>query len=192
MTQDDLDLEGAVRLRVRALRAERGWSLDELAARCHLGPSTLSRIETGHRRLALDHLVSLAQAFGVSVDHLLGGDDEDEDVVIRPRRERTHGATTWLLTRPDDPSNRVVAKMRFPARKGALDPQVHPGRDWFLVLSGTARLVLGGKEHLVREGEAAEFSTLTPHAIAGYGGAVEVLTIFDHHGEAAHLHAPTR
>ncbi len=189
MKQEDLAIEDAVRLRLRALRTERGWSLDELARRCHLGPSTLSRIETGHRRLALDHLVSLARAFDVSVDDLIGGDDPD-DVVIRPRRDDIGGATTWLLTRPGSESNQVVAKMRMPARRGVLDPQVHPGRDWFLVLSGTARLVLGGQEHLVHEGEAAEFSTLTPHAIAGFGGPVELLTIFDHHGEAAHLHPP--
>jgi len=187
MTQD---FESGVRQRVRALRQERGWSLDDLAERCHLGPSTLSRIETGHRRLALDHVVSLARGFDVSADELLGTSDGggDEDVIIRPRKDVVRGATTWLLTRPADPSGRVVAKMRFAARKGPLGPQVHPGRDWMFVLSGTARLVLGDREHLVREGEAAEFSTLTPHAIAGYGRAVEVLTIFDHHGEAAHLH----
>ena len=186
MKQDSVGLEDTVRMRVRALRAERGWSLDELGRRCHLGPSTLSRIETGHRRLALDHLVSLAQAFEISVDDLLG-DDDPEDVIIRPHRGNVDGTTTWLLTRPGTGSDRVVAKMRLPARRGPLQPQVHPGRDWFLVLSGTARLLLGEREHLVQEGEAAEFSTLTPHAIAGYGRAVEVLTIFDHHGEAAHL-----
>lgn len=185
---DRLDLEDGVRQRIRALRAERGWSLDELAERCHLGPSTLSRIETGHRRLALDHLVSIAQALGVTVDDLLGGGDDPDDIVIRPRRDVVGGATTWLLTRPGDPGDRIVAKMRIPARTGRLTPQVHAGREWFTVLSGTARLLVGDHEHLVHEGEAAEFSTLTPHAFAGYGGPVEVLSIFDRHGEAAHLH----
>ena len=28
---------------------------------------------------------------------------------------------------------------------------------------------------------------MTPHWIAGYGGPVELLMIFDHHGEHAHL-----
>lgn len=191
MTQDEPDLEDAVRLRIRALRTERGWSLDDLARRCHLGPSTLSRIETGHRRLAVDHLVALSAALGVTVDDLLGG-SEPEDVIIRPRRDTVRGATTWLLSRPGDGTDRVVAKMRLPAKRGALPRQVHPGRDWFVVLTGTARLVLGEREHLVREGEAAEFSTLTPHAISGYGGPVELLTIFDHHGEAAHLRPPAR
>ena len=187
MTQDLSSVEAEVRQRIRALRGERGWSLDELADRCHFGASTLSRIETGHRRLTLDHLVSLARAFDVSVDDLLGTGDDEEDVIIRPRKDVVRGVTTWLLTRPADPSGRVVSKMRFPAKRGPLEPQVHPGRDWFFVLSGTARLLIGDHEHLVREGEVAEFSTLTPHAIAGYGRAVEVLTIFDRHGEAAHL-----
>ena len=30
---------------------------------------------------------------------------------------------------------------------------------------------------------------MTPHWIAGYGGPVEILTIFDHRGEKAHLGA---
>jgi len=55
------------------------------------------------------------------------------------------------------------------------------------VLDGTARLFLGEREHLVQVGHAAEFDTMTPHWIAGYGEPVEVLTIFDHHGERAHL-----
>ena len=62
-----------------------------------------------------------------------------------------------------------------------------PGRDWFFVLDGTARLVLGEHEHLVHAGQAAEFDTMTPHWIVGYGGPVEILTIFDRHGEEAHL-----
>ncbi len=82
-----------------------------------------------------------------------------------------------------------MAKMRIPASKAEPDLRVHPGRDWFFVLEGTARLVLGGKEHLVHAGQAAEFDTMTPHWIVGYGGPVEILTIFDRHGEAAHLRA---
>lgn len=59
MTQEP-DLDALVRQRIRSLREARGWSLDVLAARCFLSPSTLSRIETGHRRIALDQLVPIA------------------------------------------------------------------------------------------------------------------------------------
>lgn len=181
-------IEETTRRRLRSLRTARGWSLDELARRSHLGASTISRIETGHRRVALDQLVSLARALGTTVDDLLAA--PDEDVVIRPERDTVNGVTTWPLTREHDASGRVVVKMRFPKVTGRPTPQVHPGKDWFYVIEGTARLFLGDKEHLVEAGQAAEFDTMTPHFMGGYRGAVEVISIFDRHGEAAHLHAP--
>jgi transcriptional regulator with XRE-family HTH domain len=190
MTQERR-LEDVARRRLRALRQARGWTLDELARRSHVSASTISRIETGHRRLALDSLAQLARALSTSVDEILG-DDDGEDVVIRPVRTAHHdGVVHWPLSRPDDPSGRVVAKLRIPASKDRPDPRVHPGRDWFYVVEGTARLLLGEREHLVGPGQAAEFSTMTPHWIAGYGGPVEVVMIFDHHGESAHLQPGT-
>jgi transcriptional regulator with XRE-family HTH domain len=186
MTQDEV-IEDTARQRLRTLRVARGWSIDELARRSHISSSTISRLETGHRRLALDHLVTLARALGTTVDELLVDDDAAGDVVIRPTRDTVGGATYWLLTRPDDPSGRIVAKMKMPAGKRAPEPRVHPGRDWFYVLQGTVRLMVGDHEHLVEAGQAAEFDTMTPHWMLGHGGPAEVLTIFDRHGEHAHL-----
>ena len=182
------DPEELARCRLRSLRTARGWSLDELARRSHIGPSTISRIETGHRRISLDHLVSLAAALETTVDDLLSG-DEDEDVVIRPVRSEIGGTTSWLLSRPDDASGRTVAKLRIPPARPAdrAAPQVHPGRDWVYVLSGRARLTVGGREVVLDEGQAAEFDTMVPHRVTGLGGPVELLTIFDRHGERAHL-----
>ncbi len=183
---DGLHLEETAQRRLRTLRQARGWTLDDLAARSHVGASTISRIETGQRRLALDQLVTLARALGVTVDDLLA-DDDGADVVIRPTAAGDGGAV-WVLSRRDDPSGRVVAKQRVPAMTTA-EPErkVHPGHDWFYVLHGTVRLVLGGREHIVAAGEAASFSTMTPHCVVGVGGPAEILSILDHHGERAHL-----
>ena len=182
-------VEDVVRRRLRSLRVARGWTLDDLARRSNIGASTISRIETGHRRLAIDNLADLAWALETTVDELLA-DDSPEDVVIRPNRTKAgNGAVQWPLSRAHDPSGRVVAKMRMPASKKRPEPQVHPGRDWFYVLEGTARLLLGDREFLVEAGQAAEFNTMTPHWIAGYGAPVEILTIFDRDGEHAHLRA---
>jgi len=70
---------------------------------------------------------------------------------------------------------------------GLPEVRVHPGRDWFFVLSGTLRLQLGDRQLLVRTGQAASFDTMTPHSLGGHEGPVEILSIFDHHGERAHL-----
>lgn len=186
MTQLDR-IESTARHRLRSLRVARGWSLDELSRRSHIGASTISRIETGQRRISLDHLVTLAHALETTLDALLAEEAPDDEVVIRPTRDTAHGSTYWILTPEDDASGRVVAKMRVPAAKRLPEPRVHPGRDWFYVLTGTVRLVLGGREHLIEAGKAARFDTMTPHSILGHRGPAEILTIFDRHGEREHL-----
>jgi transcriptional regulator with XRE-family HTH domain len=187
--KQDHDLDTLVRQRVRGLRVARGWSLDELAGRCHLSPSTLSRIETGHRRIALDQLAPIARALGTTIDQLVESGDDD-DVVIRPHRDQARGITTWLLSREGGPHGVSVAKLRI-TRALPSQLRVHPGRDWFTVLSGTVVLRLGERTILVQAGEAAEFSTLVPHAFGAHGGPAEVLCILDHDGKRSHL-GPTR
>lgn len=185
MTQD-AGLDDLVRQRIRSLRLARGWSLDALAARCHLSPSTLSRLETGHRRIALDQLVLLARALGTTLDQLVEPAD-DTDVVIRPVHNEERGVTTWLLSREGAPHGRTVAKMRIDPARPLDRLGVHPGRDWFTVLCGTAVLRLGERSVFVEAGQAAEFSTMVPHAIGARGGPCEILTILDHDGGVAHL-----
>jgi transcriptional regulator with XRE-family HTH domain len=188
MTQDS-ELDGLVRQRIRGLRVALGWSLDDLGARCYLSPSTLSRIETGHRRISLDQLSSIARALGTTLDQLVES-VADDDVVIRPQRDTVRGMTTWILSREPGPHGVTVAKMRITRPESRSDPEelkVHPGRDWFTVLSGTVVLRLGERTIVVEAGQAAEFSTMIPHAFGASGGPAEVLGIFDHDGQRTHL-----
>ncbi|MCO8276038.1 XRE family transcriptional regulator [Actinoplanes sp. TRM 88003] len=185
--KQDQELEAVVRQRIRGLRVARGWSLDEMAARTLLSPSTISRIETGHRRIALDQMAAIARALDTSIDQLVEPVG-DEDVVIRPHNHPERGITTWVLSRG---SGQTVAKMRI-TRKVPAELRVHPGHDWFTVLSGTIELRLGDRTILVGTNEAAEFSTMVPHAFGAYDGPAEVLCILDHAGERSHLHGPER
>ncbi len=154
-----------------------------------MSPSTLSRIETGQRSIGLEQLVPLARALGTTIDHLVES-EQDEDVVIHPVPHKELGLTTWLLSResPQPGGSMVVAKMRITRRRrhGLGHLAVHPGKEWFMVLSGTALLHLGHREITVETGQAAEFPTMTPHSIGTVGGTVEILTMFDADGERAH------
>jgi transcriptional regulator with XRE-family HTH domain len=185
----DGELDALVRQRIRGLRVARGWSLDDLATRSYLSPSTLSRIETGHRRIALDQLTQIARALGTTLDQLVEPGN-DADVVIRPHRDDARGVTTWLLSRAGAPPGMSVAKLRV-TRRVPERLRVHPGWDWFTVLSGTVVLRLGERTILVRAGEAAEFSTMVPHAFGAHDGPAELLCILDHDGERTHL-GPTK
>jgi transcriptional regulator with XRE-family HTH domain len=184
------DLDSTVRMRIRSLRQARGWSLDNLAERAQMSPSGLSRIETGRQRISLDQLTSLARALGTSIDQLVETVN-DEDVVIRPERDEQRGLTTWLLSRGSAPAGFSVAKMRITdeAQGPGIDQLgVHPGREWFTVLTGTVTLILGERAVRVETGQAAEFSTMVPHAVKAHGSPAEILVILDHDGQRTHLH----
>jgi transcriptional regulator with XRE-family HTH domain len=182
---DASDIEELVRTRLRSLRTALGYSLDELSERTNLSPSTISRIETGKRTIGLDVLLPLAVALQVSLDVLLDVHGDD-DVVIRPSPTSAGGRTTWRLSRPD--GRTMAAKMRLEPTRRRPKQRIHPGHDWFFVLDGRVRLWLGDREIDVHTGEAAEFTTMTPHAFGAIDGPAEIVVIFDRDGQRAHLH----
>ena len=110
-------------------------------------------------------------------------------VIIRPRRDTGHDAVTWMLTRGDEPHGLAVAKMRILNLEPRPELRVHPGYEWFTVLSGAIRLQLGERVIRVEAGQAAQFSTMAPHAISAVDHPAEVITIFDRDGRRAHLDA---
>ncbi|MDQ0791295.1 transcriptional regulator with XRE-family HTH domain [Streptomyces sp. B3I8] len=184
MTQDDDgDLDNLVRRRIRALRLAQGWSLEELAARARLSQSTLSRIETGRRRLALDQLVTLARALDTSLDQLV--ETAVDDVVSHPAIDAARGQMSWPLKA--QPGVTVVRqRMTKPPPDNPSRMRAHPGHEWLVVLSGTATLLLGNRRLRIETNQAAEFPTMLPHAIGAEGGPCEVLGIFDRDARRGH------
>jgi transcriptional regulator with XRE-family HTH domain len=178
-------IEAVVRARLRSLRTTLGLSLDDLAGRTNLSPSTISRIETGKRTISLDILLPLATALQVDLEALLSV-HIDDDVVIRPIATSTTQRTTWPLSRPDGAT--AAIKMRLEPAGTPPPQQVHPGHDWFFVTEGRVRLRLGERDITIETGEAAEFATMTPHAITAIDNPAELIMIFDRDGQRAHTH----
>jgi transcriptional regulator with XRE-family HTH domain len=178
-------IEQVVRTRLRSLRNTLGLSLNELAARTNLSPSTISRVETGNRTISLNVLIPLAAALQVELDSLLDL-HSDDDVVIHPVPSRSGGRTTWLLSRPT--GNIIAVKLRLEPTAQTSERRVHPGHDWFFVTDGRVRLLLGEREIIVDTGEAAEFATMTPHSVAAIDEPAELIMIFDRDGQRAHVH----
>ncbi|WP_188114208.1 helix-turn-helix domain-containing protein [Streptomyces apricus] len=183
MTQGTGELDSLVRKRIRALRVAQGWSLDELATRARLSPSTLSRIENGQRRLALDQLVTLARALDTSLDQLV--ETATDDVVSSPMIDSTHQLMRWPI-RADPGMTVVRQRMTDPPPDNPARLRAHPGREWLVVLSGVAVLLLGNRRFRVETNQAAEFPTMLPHAIGAEGGPCEILGIFDRDARRGH------
>lgn len=186
MTQEDRDLDRLVRGRIRALRVAQGWSLEELAARARLSQSTLSRIENGQRRLALDSLVTLARALDTTLDQLV--ESATDDVVSSPMVDGAHGTLRWPV-RADPGMTVMRQRLTDPPPDQPSRMRAHPGREWLVVLSGTAVLLLGDRRIRIETNQAAEFPTMLPHAIGAEGGPCEILGIFDRDARRGHQRA---
>ena len=178
-----------VRRRLRELRAERGLTLQQVAEQANLDVSTLSRLESGKRRLALDHIPALAAALGVSTDELLGSAPPQDPRVRMPSRT-SNGLTMWPLTRRGPAAGLHAFKFLLSPKRRTPPKSlpVHEGHDWLYVLDGRMRLLLGDDDLTIEPGEAVEFSCTTPHWFGVIDGPVELIAILGTHGERLHLH----
>jgi DNA-binding XRE family transcriptional regulator len=182
MKHEEGALDGLVRKRIRALRVAQGLSLEELAKRVHLGQSSLSRIENGQRRLALDQLVALARALDTTLDQLV--ENGVDDVVISPMNHGVYGLS-WPMK--GNPGMSVMRRrLTDPLPDDPARQRAHPGREWFVVLSGSAVLQLGDRRFRVDENRAAEFPTMMPHAIGAEGRPCEVMFVYDRDARRGH------
>jgi len=182
-------IDERVRRRLRDLRTEQGLTLQQVSERAHIDISMLSRLESGKRRLALDHIARLAAALGVSADDLLGS-APPLDPRVRSSPVTGDGLTMWPLTNRGQSGGLHTFKIRIDARrrKPPASLRVHDGHDWMYVLDGRMRLVLGDQDLIIEPGEAVEFSTSIPHWFGAVNGSVELIAVFGPHGERTHLH----
>ncbi|MEU4575435.1 helix-turn-helix domain-containing protein [Nonomuraea sp. ATR24] len=187
MERPEEDVLAGVGPRLRALRKARGATLAALAGETGLTASTLSRLENGRLRPTLEQLLPLARAHGVPLDDLVAAPPTgDPRIHLRPVRR--HGLVLVPLTRR---AGGVQAyKVVYPpaGRESTTKLQAHEGYEWFYVLDGEVRFVLGEREFRLGAGEAAEYDTRVPHWIGSAGSRpAEVLTLFGAQGERAHL-----
>ena len=175
--------------RLRAARRQQGLTLEQLAARADISPSTLSRLESGKRQANLELLVPLTRQLGIKIDDLIPADPPD------PRIRQTPIRRDGLLIVPLDPIHAPVHtyKITYPPRATMPEPRVHDGYEWFYVLHGRLRLRLGERCLTLTRGEAAEFDTRVPHSMTAVGGRpAQVISIFNEDGARIHTQAIPR
>lgn len=171
--------------RLRAARHERGWTLEDLAARAEMSASTLSRLESGKRQASLELLLPLTRQLGIRIDDLVATAPPD------PRVRRPLIRRNGMLIAPLAPEGSPIAtyKVTFPPAAEPPEPRVHDGYEWLYVISGRLRLLLGEQDLVLTRGEAAEFDTRIPHSLSAVGTRpAQVLSIFNQDGMRMHTH----
>ncbi|WP_328708045.1 helix-turn-helix domain-containing protein [Streptomyces mesophilus] len=175
--------------RLRSIRKDRGSTLAGLSEATGISVSTLSRLESGHRKPSLELLLPIARAHQVPLDELVGAPEVgDPRVRSKPiiRHNRTH------LSLGGQPGGlqayKVIIEAPDPKHEHA-EQRTHEGYEWLYIISGKLRLKLAHHDVVLGPGEAAEFDTRVPHWFDAVDGPVEMLSLFGPQGERMHVRA---
>ncbi|MGP9017051.1 helix-turn-helix domain-containing protein [Streptomyces sp. BR1] len=181
------DVLNEVGPRLRRIRKDRGATLGDLSAATGISVSTLSRLESGHRRPSLELLLPIARAHQVPLDDLVGAPPVGDPRVRAKPIVRGSKSMLPLTRQPGGLQAYKVVDRGFGTQP---EPRIHEGYEWLYVLAGRLRLVLAEHDVVLAAGEAAEFDTRLPHWFGPAGDApVEYLSLFGPQGERMHVRA---
>ncbi|MFG1921524.1 helix-turn-helix domain-containing protein [Cryptosporangium sp. NPDC048952] len=155
--------------RVRSLRTNRRWSLDELAGRSGVSKGMVVQIEAGRTNPSIGTLVRIADAFGVTVARLVEEARPPEVQVTGPSDysvlwEGPSGGRATLFAGLDDPEFVEFWEWVLePGEEHVSEDHSVGTREMAHVLSGTMTLVVGEVELRVETGRTAVYPGDVPH-----------------------------
>jgi transcriptional regulator with XRE-family HTH domain len=169
------DVAAAVGRNVRALRQQRGLTIDTLAAAAGVSRGTVIQVETARGNPSIATLCSLAAALRVGVASLVEGDTEPRVVVRRAHEAaelwRSAAGSSAVFRIGTDPPDVVELWDWTLAPGDAFDGEAHPSGtvEVISVLSGRLALRVGPAEHDLDEGDTVMFEAHAPHRYDGGG-----------------------
>ena len=169
------DVTAAVARTLQALRADRGWSLDQLAARSGVSKGVLVALEQGRSNPNLATLARIGDAFGVPVTQLVDVGGEPAVRISRPDASRVlwhgpSGGTGTIIGATDPPW--AVELWHWEVMPGETfgdDAHAPATREMAWVQSGTLTLTVAGEPHTVSSGQCARFPGSRPHRYSNEG-----------------------
>ena len=171
--------------RVRTARAQRRWTLDELAARSTVSRRLLVQIEHADANPSLATLLKLAAALGLTLNELLSEEPQTEPVGVVAAQDATTlwstpaGSTAHLLV-----SHQAIELWSWtlaPGDRRNSDPHRPGALELLTVQTGTLALDVGDHHAEIPAGDSAWFDATSPHVYSNPGKttATFTLVVFD-------------
>lgn len=154
---------------LRAVRRERGLTLEGLAAATGLTKSYLSKVERGLSTPSIAVALKVARALDVDVGRLFSDEAASEKIAVdragRQPGERYRALGAALLGKSMSP---FVVR---PIEHAADDPHpVHAGQEFVFVHSGAVELDYGDTTLSLGTGDSAYFDAAIGHTLRAVGG----------------------
>jgi transcriptional regulator with XRE-family HTH domain len=163
--------------KVAAARADRGWSLAQLAARADLSTASVHKVERGTMTPSIAVLMKIAAALGRPVAHFIDETDVQRDVsVVRAGEIESipttkHGLSLRNVSGRYGPFQLAGADARFgPDATSGPEPMRHPGEEFVYLLDGGVRFTVADQVHELGPGDSIHYRTYHPHSWRNVGG----------------------
>ncbi|MGV3661664.1 MAG: helix-turn-helix domain-containing protein [Prosthecobacter sp.] len=169
--------------RVKKLRADRGWSLEELATASGVSRSMLSEIEREKANPTLTVTFRIARAFGLTLQELIEAAEASASkiqVIRASDRAQVYRSDKQCEIRTLSPLNLEKDVEFYEVRLrpgGALRSQPHfeGTREFLTVEEGTVRIESDQDADELGKGDSGTYRVDVPHAIVNTGKADAVV-----------------
>jgi transcriptional regulator with XRE-family HTH domain len=163
--------------KVAKARAERGWSLAQLAERSGLSTAAVHKIEKSGMTPTIASLMKVAAALGKSVGFFVDEVEATRPVTVIRGVERSRLYTSKQGLELQNISGRYgpfwVAGAEAhvePYADSGEEPMSHPGEELVLVLDGQMTFTIDGEGYDLEAGDSIHFRTVRPHSWANPDG----------------------
>ena len=160
----DNDTEQRLAARLKQLRVERGWSLDQLASASQVSRATLSRLENGEVSPTTAVLGKLCAAYGLAMSRLLRMVEDDFAPVLRRAQQSVWtDPETGFIRRCVSPPSRALAGEALECELGAgvtiaYATTPRPGMEHHLLLQeGQLNVTVDGRSHALQAGDCLRY-----------------------------------
>jgi transcriptional regulator with XRE-family HTH domain len=167
---DPMAVAAAVARNTRRLRADRGWSLDQLASRSGVSKGMLVHVEGARTNPSLGTMCKIAETLGVSLAALVELHEAPTVHVVQSAETARlwfglEGSAGDLLVGSDERHHAELWRWTLaPGDRHASEAHVEGTREMLHVVDGTLTLEVDGVAHAVPAGGAALFHADRPHA----------------------------
>jgi transcriptional regulator with XRE-family HTH domain len=156
--------------KVAAERAERGWSLAQLAQRAGLSTAAVHKIEKSGMTPTIASLMKIAAALGRSVSFFVEESaSQDVNVIRGDERHKVYTSKQGLALR--NLSGRYgpflihgADAVVEPRASSGREPMSHPGEELVIVHEGAMVFTVDGVEYEIEAGDSIHFRTPLPHS----------------------------
>ena len=182
---EDASIDRRIAERLKGLRRERGWSLDDLARRTQVSRASLSRIENAETSPTASVLGRLGAAYGLSMSRLLLMVEEDFAPLV-PRDAQPVWTDTSIGFRRrsvSPPAQSLAADAVECALEAgtriAYDSPPRPGLEHhLLLLDGRLEVEVDGDSYALRPGDCLRYRLFGPSAFATPAGSAARYLLF--------------